>query len=232
VIHQEADSFLTGSQGGKSNRRASAGRKAAAGRPLDEQRTRAILNTTLELGIDLGFERLTVEAIARRSGVGKTTIYRRWPNVWAIVADACLQDVAEVAPVIEHATARESLTESMLLVARAFRGDHGRLLRPLIGRAQFDIGLQTALGERWLQARRNISRRIIRRGMRSGELRSGLDPDTVLDALYGALYHRLLLPYDGTEVQLPQRYVHNLIDTVFEGLTPRTRPKRRSTRGV
>ena len=48
--------------------------------------------------------------------------------------------------------------------------------------------------------------------------RAGLDPDTVLDALYGPLYHRLLLPYDGENVRLSDAYVEGLVDTVFKGL--------------
>jgi AcrR family transcriptional regulator len=171
----------------------------------------------LELGKERGFDTLTVEGVAARAGVGKATIYRRWPNVWAIVADAVLEDVAQTAPLQQRATARESLRASMRLAARYFRGRHGEILRVLIGRAQVDPTLLKALIEQWLLARRKVSREIIRRGVASGELRAGLDPDIVLDALYGPLYHRLLLPYDGDAV-LPDTYIDILIETVFGGL--------------
>ncbi len=111
----------------------------------------------------------------------------------------------------------------MKLVAKAFRGKTGKLLRALVGRAQFDEGLRSAIGERWLLARRKSSRAIVRRAIESGELRAELDPDVVLDALYGPLYHRLLLPYDGTEVRLSDAYVDSLIDTVFGGIARQTR---------
>ena len=61
--------------------------------------TAAILRAALELGEDLGFEGLTVEGIAARSGIAKTTIYRRWANVGAIVMDAFLADVTRLAPI-------------------------------------------------------------------------------------------------------------------------------------
>jgi AcrR family transcriptional regulator len=158
-----------------------------------------------------------VEGIAARAGVGKSTIYRRWPDAWSVVADAVFADATRIAPVQERATARESLRGSMRLVARSFRGHFGEILRPLIGRAQVDKTLRDALAEHWLSARREISRKIVRRGIASGELRADLDPDTVLDALYGPLYHRLLLPYDGDAVHLSDAYIDGLIDTVFGG---------------
>jgi len=85
--------------------------------------------------MELGFDGLTVEGIAARAGVGKSTIYRRWPDAWSIVADAVLSDAARIAPVLERATARESFRASMRLVARSFRGRFGEILRPQIGRA-------------------------------------------------------------------------------------------------
>jgi AcrR family transcriptional regulator len=189
----------------------------AAGRPRDASTTQSILKAALELGVELGFDGLTVEGIAARAGVGKSTIYRRWPDAWSIVADAVFADVARIAPVLERATARESFRASMRLVARSFRGHYGEILRPLIGRAQVDKSLRQALAEHWLSARREISRKIVRRGIASGELRAGLEPDIVLDALYGPLYHRLLLPYDGDAVRLSDAYIDALIDTVFGG---------------
>lgn len=189
-----------------------------AGRPRDSKATEAILQAALELGAEQGFDGLTIEGIAARAGVGKTTIYRRWPSVWAIVIDAVMEEVSKVSPVVERSTAREALAASMKLVAKSFRGKTGKLLRPLIGRAQIDDGLRRTIGEQWLGERRKLSREILRRGVESGELRAGLDPDVVLDALYGPLYHRLLLPYDGIEVRLSDGYIDGLIDIVFAGI--------------
>ncbi|MDB5356680.1 MAG: transcriptional regulator [Phycisphaerales bacterium] len=192
--------------------------KKTPGRPRDARATQSILKAALELGMELGFDGLTVEGVAARAGVGKSTIYRRWPDAWSIVADAVFADAARIAPVQERATARESFRASMRLVARSFRGHYGEILRPLIGRAQVDKTLRQALAEHWLSARREISRKIVRRGIASGELRAGLEPDIVLDALYGPLYHRLLLPYDGDAVHLSDAYIDALIDAVFGGL--------------
>ena len=92
--------------------------------------TRAILRAALELGEELGFDGLTIEGIAGRTGIAKTTIYRRWPNVGAIVMDAFLADVTRLAPIQTRATARESFTASMRLLGKAYRGRLGKILRP------------------------------------------------------------------------------------------------------
>ena len=181
--------------------------------------TQAILRAALELGEELGFDGLTIEGIATRSGIAKTTIYRRWPNVGAIVMDAFLADVTRLAPIQTRSTARESFTASMRLLAKAYRGRLGRILRPLLGRAQSDDNLREAVRTRWVEPRREIARDIVRRGMKSGELRDGLDPDVVLDALYGPFYHRLLVPYKNGV--LSDAFIDTLVDTVFGGIQSR-----------
>jgi hypothetical protein len=62
-----------------------------------------------------------------------------------------------------------------------------------------------------------LSRAIVRRGIERGELRPDLDPDAVIDALY----HRLLLPYSGTEVRLTDAYIDALIEIIFGGIERR-----------
>jgi AcrR family transcriptional regulator len=192
--------------------------KSHGGRPRDLQATDRILSAALALGEESGFDILTVEGIAARTGVGKTTIYRRWPNVWAVAVDAILAEVNRVSPVVERDTARDSLSASMKLVAKSFRGRQGRLIRPLIGRAQTDAALRAEIDERWLSPRRVLSRGIVRRGIERGELRPDLDPDAVIDALYGPLYHRLLLPYSGMGVRFSDAYIDALIEIVFDGI--------------
>jgi len=83
----------------------------------------------------------------------------------------------------------------MRLLGKASRGRLSKILRPLLGRAQADENLREAVRTRWVEPRRQVAREIVRRAMQSGELRAGLDPDVVLDALYGPFYHRLLVPY-------------------------------------
>jgi AcrR family transcriptional regulator len=188
--------------------------KAGSGRPRDSAATASILQAAMDIAEERGFDRLSVESVAARAGVAKTTIYRRWPNVWAILMDAFIADVARLAPIEQRGSARETLAESIRLMARAFRGRQGKVLRSLLGRAQAEPGLVEAYWSRWVEPRRKLAREVIRLGVASGELRAGLDEDIVLDALYGALYHRLTIPY----APLSDGYVEALVDSVFGGL--------------
>jgi len=61
---------------------------ASTGRPRSEEAHKAILDATLELLAEVGFSALTVEGVATRAGVGKATIYRRWPSKLPLVVEA------------------------------------------------------------------------------------------------------------------------------------------------
>ncbi len=81
---------------------------ADTGRPRNAQATEAILRAALALGLEGGFQGVTIEGIAERAGVGKTTIYRRWPDVWTVVVEAVMTEITQVSPVLERTTrARE-----------------------------------------------------------------------------------------------------------------------------
>ncbi|WAJ44714.1 TetR/AcrR family transcriptional regulator [Mycobacterium sp. Aquia_216] len=178
--------------------------------------TALILRAALKIGTEVGFDALTVELLAERTGIAKTTIYRRWPNISTVVMDAFLAEVDRAAPIVELPTARESLTVSMKSLAQLYRGPYGSTLRVLIGRAQIDDELRNAVVTRWVEPRRAVARSIISQGIRSQEIRDGLDPDLILDALYGPIYHRLLVPYQ--DIELSDSYVENLVDTIFNGV--------------
>ncbi len=184
--------------------------------------TELILRTVLELGEELGFEALTVEAIAAQSGIAKTTIYRRWPNVSAILMDAFLFEVTKDAPILEKSTARESLSASMKLLVAVYDGRRGQTLRTVIGRAQTDSSLRHAVQERWVEPRRKLARAILQGGINRGELRPDLDADVILDTLYGAIYHRFLLPYNNSAMSAA--FVEAVLEAVFCGITAKTPP--------
>jgi AcrR family transcriptional regulator len=186
------------------------------GRPRSEHATRSVLKAVLSLGEEIGFGNITVEGIAAKTGVAKTTIYRRWPNVSSIVVDALLAEMTLAAPLELRSTARENLTWTMLKLARAFRGRQGKILRELICRSQNDTGLQDAIRLRLFAPRRSASQAIIMKGIKQGELRADVDVDVMLDALFGPIYYRLLVPHHRRPIS--DAYVNVLVETVFAGI--------------
>jgi len=82
----------------------------ARGRPRDPQRRQAILRATLELLAELGYDRMSVEAIAARAGVSKPTVYRRWPGgKLELVADAMRSHKEAAPPVVDTGSLRGDL---------------------------------------------------------------------------------------------------------------------------
>jgi AcrR family transcriptional regulator len=184
------------------------------GRPRDRQATSLVLKTTFDLLDEEGFAHLTIQKIADRSGVAKTTIYRRWPNVASIVMDAFLSDMASVSPISAKETAAETVRTSMRLFARALKTRRGQLLRALLSRAQYDPDLKEAFWQRWIKPRREAMTEVLRRGVAAGEFRKGLDLDIVIDGFYGPIYYRLLVPY----ADLSNSYIDSLAMNVLRGI--------------
>jgi AcrR family transcriptional regulator len=187
------------------------------GRPRSEEVHQSILREALQHVLDVGFRAVTVESIAAKAGVGKTTIYRRWPNKAAVVMDAFLQ---EIGPVIEYPRtpmATESIRLQMRSLVRAFRGKFGALIKAILGEAQFDPELAEAFRERWIRPRRQIARVTFEQGILNNELRPDLDIETAIDALYGGIYYRV----QTGSGPLSEAYVDQLFEHVMEGLKKR-----------
>jgi len=185
-----------------------------------EEATSDILAAALALGLEGGFDALTVEGIAERSGVAKTTIYRRWPNVSAIIMDGFLAEVNRAAPIVEKATARATLAESMKRLVNFYLSQQGKMMIMVIARAQTDERLRLELTTRWVEPRRQMAREILVRGIERGELRRGVDPDIMLDILYGPLYRRFFVPHKNSAIS--DDYVVHLLDAAFGGLSKKT----------
>jgi AcrR family transcriptional regulator len=185
------------------------------GRPRSTAAHQAILRAASELLIGVGFDPTTVDAIAARAGVSKATIYRWWPNKAAVVMDAFLADTAPRMPFPHTGTTRTDLRHQMRAVIDLFNDPVvGRSFAGLIAEAQRDQALAAALRERFIDQRREAAREVIQRGINRGDLRRNVDPDLVIDTLYGALYYRFLVSGD----PLPRTYADRLLDQFMSAL--------------
>lgn len=164
-----------------------------AGRPRSEAADRAILEAAFRLVSAHGFRSVTVDQIAAEAGVGKMTIYRRWPNKAAIVMDALLETIGAETDFPSAPTALKRLRKQLDLQAKFFRSDRGRLIRSLVAEAQADEELSIAFRDRWLRPRREGVLRVIQMAVQEGDLRKNMDSQAAIDSLYGPIYYRLLL---------------------------------------
>ena len=179
--------------------------------PVAHQNILCAARTLLE---EIGFADLTIEGIAERAGVGKTTIYRRWSNKASVVLDAFIEAATKQLPFPDTGSVQEDLRLQMRRMVKLMNGTEGRTIATLIGGAQADAELAEAFRSQWLTARREEARQIIKRGKGRGEIRADIDPEVLLDALYGPLYFRLLIGH----APLTPGYADKLVRLVMSGL--------------
>jgi AcrR family transcriptional regulator len=191
------------------------------GRPRSEEARKAILETTLELLKRIGFTDLSVEAIAAQAGVGKATVYRWWPNKAALVVDAFVAAVEEELRYPTTGSAEKAIRERMKRWTRIFRSPLGQVIAAVIGAGQSEREILEAFHTHWVEPRRREARELLRQAMDHGEIRRDLDPDVILDILYGPLYLRLLVRH--------APLTSELADAVFDAVMPafRALPERR-----
>ncbi len=181
-----------------------------------------MLESAAELFEDVGYARLTIDAIATRAGVSKATVYRWWPNKAAVVMEAFLTAVEPDIAFPDAGSVRTDLVEQTASLAEVLAERRlGTMIVALLGEAQHDPELARAFRKGWQEPRRARGREVLRRGIERGELRADLDLELVLDGVYGPLYLRLLyrhLPPSRPEIE-------KLIDQLLTGIAappPRT----------
>lgn len=189
---------------------------APRGRPRSEETHQAILKAALDQVFEIGFRAMSVESIAAKAGVGKTTIYRRWPNKAAMVMDAFLMAVGPQTGFPTTTRALDSIQLQMHAQAKAFRSEFGTLIKALLGEAQFDPELAEAFRERWILPRRELARATIAEAIRQGDLSDDIDTDAAIDLLYAPVYYRLQI---GTG-PIDETFVDGIFKHVMAGLRP------------
>ncbi len=184
----------------------------APGRPRCEVTHKAILRAAYDLLAESGVSHFTIEGVAARSGVARTTIYRWWPTKGALAMEGFLEGTApelELEPMGSVAADVRALLHSF---ARLQRGTGGRIIRGIIAEGQSDPETVEAFLAGFVTPRRKAVRAIIERGMATGELRADLDVEMVLYGLFGPLYLRMLL-----NEGLDEAWVDRLSDFVLAG---------------
>ncbi|GAA2425456.1 TetR/AcrR family transcriptional regulator [Actinomadura vinacea] len=184
----------------------------APGRPRSERAEKAIIEATLDLlAEESGVAGVSIEAVAARAGVGKTTIYRRWPNKEALIVGAL---AAAKRPLRDPG--RGTVREDLLVLARELgaerRDRHARCFWNVAGGAEKHPELYARYRHDVIEPRREVLRRVLRRGLDRGELRPGADPEVAIALLVGALAHRA--PLD----RLPEGFPEAVVDAVLGGI--------------
>ena len=193
---------------------------AARSDPRVERSRQAILDATRQLlARDGDVGALTVEAVAARSGVAKTTIYRRWRDKWELALDAVMIDMLPQLddPVDVGDTRKELLTFVNSVVKMLATPPYGQAMQALVSQIATDPDLARVYREQVVQVRHVQLVPVIQRGIARGDLRPDTDVGLVHELLVGPLFYRLLFSGAPLDRNLGRR----LVDAILAGFAPR-----------
>ncbi|MFN6527135.1 TetR/AcrR family transcriptional regulator [Nostoc sp. ChiSLP03a] len=184
---------------------------STSGRPRSIHADQAILQATLDLLAEVGYESMSIEAIASRAGVGKTTIYRRYTSKEELVADAI-----------------ESLRDDLAIPdTDSFWGDMDILIKNAAKKIDSPLGRQTlaliistassnpqfaeVYWTKYTKLRREAFSKILKRAKSRGEIHKDADVDLIIDLVSGSLYYALIFKPTTEPVEAYMRRTMNLL---------------------
>jgi AcrR family transcriptional regulator len=186
------------------------------GRHRSVEAEEAILKAALRLLEHKPLRKVTADAIADEAGVSKATIYKWWPNKSMVALDAFLARMTERVPMPDTGSAEQDFTQQLHSVMAFYSSPLGRLFGQFIAEGQSDPEFSALFRDRFLYPRREAARIMWRRGVDRGEISSYVDPEMVLDLIYGPMIFRLLAGHGAVTNEESSA----MVKTIFRGLRP------------
>src|SRR5689334_11740408 len=181
------------------------------GRPRDPERRRAILDAAMALIAEVGYDRMTIDAIAARSGVSKPTLYRRWPHGKPeLVADAIRERHAEHGPVRDTGSLRGDLLALVALQTGRLR-DEAHLACGLAAQMRTSPELAAVMREHVIAEEHARVETILERARARGELASGPVSPLFADVAGALVYTRVTI----TGEPVDDAFAAELVDRVL-----------------
>jgi AcrR family transcriptional regulator len=185
------------------------------GRPRSEQSRSAVVRATSELLHEIGLRAMTTEQIAARSGSSKATIYKWWPNKYAVAVDAFFSEMQADSPDPDTGSARQDFTIWLRGLCHFYTGPTGKVFAQLVGEAQFDPDVADELRDGLIRSRRAVLETIWDRGVARGELRPDVDRDVAIDLIIGPALYRLMTG----RAALDEAAADAIVDAAVRGLS-------------
>jgi AcrR family transcriptional regulator len=180
----------------------------------NEQSRKAILKAAYEQASEVGYRKLTIEAIAARAGVGKQTIYRWWPSKGAVVLEALNDYIGSAADFPDTGDVITDLRNQTTAVVALMNSPFGDVLAGLIGEGQSDPELAKGWLETIFYPRIRACPHRLAKAQQQGQLDPHADLDIAVEILYGPLYYRMLI----RTAPLSPDHVSTVVTTAFAGL--------------
>jgi AcrR family transcriptional regulator len=180
--------------------------------PSSRVRAAAIAATLAELA-EGGYSALSLEKVARRAGVHKTTLYRRWGTREELVLEAMLERAGEHITVPDTGSLRQDLLElARTAAANAASPEVAAMARAVAAESPRDSRLAAANRRFWAE-RLALDGVIVERAIERGEIAPGTDPTRVIEAVVGPIHLRLLL----TGEPVDRAFLEGIVEVVVDG---------------
>jgi AcrR family transcriptional regulator len=162
------------------------------GRPRSAKSKAAILKATNSLLLHMSVQELSIEAIAKKAKVGKTTIYRWWPNKTAVVMDALISQPGIQSPLPTPKNNAEALIMQLDKLIRMLDGNNGETIAQLFSEAQADEKAKKVFSGTFLTPLLDAIEFSVEEGQKAREFRSSLNTKMAIDLLCGPIFFRLM----------------------------------------
>ncbi|MFD5179756.1 TetR/AcrR family transcriptional regulator [Nocardia sp. NPDC058379] len=182
------------------------------------RKAEVIYLAALELLADAGYDAMTMEAVAHRSGVNKTTLYRWWPSKDALLAAALTVAAPLRISLPDTGTFRGDLAALAREIARLLTAEDTAAIAAAVLSASASRPALATVGHRFFSERLEREQAIFDRAVARGEVPADIDAGTVIDLLAGSLWARLVL----RGLTLSPDYIDTIADIVAHGTHRRT----------
>lgn len=162
------------------------------GRPRSEKSRLKIVDATNKLLLHMSVQDLSIEAIAKKAKVGKTTIYRWWPNKTAVVMEALRSQPGVQSPLPTPKNNTEAIAMQLEKLIRLLQSKNGETISQLFSEAQSDATAHKIFDDSFLAPLIDAIEFSVQQGKEDGEFRSDLDPRMAVDLLCGPIFFRLM----------------------------------------
>lgn len=159
-----------------------------------------------------GLNAVTFDRVATLAGASKTTLYKWWPSTGALAAEAYFTHVEHTLEFPDTGNIEADLrTQLRAFVHLMTEEGASNVIVELIGAAQSDPALRTAFSASYSRPRRDLALAALQRARDRGQLRDDLSLDIIVDQLWGACYHRLLIPDEPLTRDFADELVRNTL---------------------
>ncbi len=166
---------------------------ARAGCSRSAAREFAICDAALALLGEVGYDRMSMDAVAARARASKATIYRRWPGKRELVLDAVRTRVADIVEPPDTGSLRGDIIATLRVMAEGIGGQDAALMAGVLRAMRSTPELADCVRTQVLEQKRYIGQVLVERGIARGELPTDADPDVWHEVAPALMFFRILV---------------------------------------